>query len=130
MKQLIIETLGNWDPEMKLTVTARFIRKGSDEPVTGPQYKVKLYDRDTFDDDFLGTSDLNENGEASISFYPEDFRTFDSGIETLPDLYLLLFDDTTVHFQTKVWDDVDFVHNGKFDPQNGEVIDFGTFLVD
>lgn len=130
MKQLIIETLGDWNPEMKLTVMARFIKKGTDEPITGPQYSVRLYDRDIFDDDYLGASDLNENGEASISFFPEDFRTFDSGTESLPDLYLLLFNDTTVHFQSKVWDDVDFVNNGKFDPANGEVIDFGTFLVD
>ncbi len=129
MRQAIIDALNNWNPEIKLTVKARFIKKGSDTPLHGKQYTVRLYDRDIFEDDYLGHAPLNENGEAHISFYPHQISSGDSPLETLPDLYLLLFDGDTVHFQTKVWDNVDFDKMGKLDFNEGEVIDFGTFLV-
>ncbi len=129
MRQAIIDALNNWNPEIRLTVKARFIKKGSDTPLHGKQYTVRLYDRDIFEDDYLGHAPLNENGEAHISFYPHQISSGDSPWETLPDLYLLLFDGDTVHFQTKVWDNVDFDKMGKLDFNEGEVIDFGTFLV-
>ena len=41
-------------PEMRITVIARLIAKGADQPITGKEYCVRLFDKDFFDDDFLG----------------------------------------------------------------------------
>lgn len=130
MKQQLLNTLKDWKPEIKLTVKARFIQKGEDKPLHGKQYIVRLYDRDIFEDDYLGKSELNLNGEAHITFYPSQISSWDSAFEKLPDLFLLLFDDNLVHFQTDIWDNADFDKLGKLNYQEGEVLDFGTFLVD
>ena len=126
-----IDTLNNWSPEIELTVKVKFIQRGSDTPLTGDEYMVRLYDRDLFsDDDYLGHAPLDEHGEAHIHFFPTDIANHDLGFEKLPDLYVLLFKGDVVHFQTKVWDNVDFDKLGKLDFNEGEVVDFGTFLVD
>lgn len=131
MKAQLISALSRWNPEVQLTVKIRFIKKGTDTPLTGQQYTVRLYDKDLFsDDDYLGHARLNENGEAHIHFYPTDIVNHDLGFEELPDLYILLFKDDVVHFQTKVWDNVDFSKDAGFSITEGEVVDFGTFLVD
>ena len=129
MKQQILDAIKAWHPEMQLTVKARFIKKGTAEPISGKDFTVRLYDRDLFDDDYLGKSRLDENGEAVIHFYPSDFKTADSPLEELPDLYLLLFDGDTVHFQSKVWEEADFTESGIMNFKEGEVLDFGTFMV-
>lgn len=126
-----LNTLNNWMPEIELTVKARFIQKGTDTPLTGEEYTARLYDKDLFtDDDYLGHAPLNENGEAHIHFFPTDIENHDLGFEQLPDLYILLFKGDAVHFQTKVWHNVDFSKLTKLDMNEGEVLDFGTFLVD
>ncbi|MBK7147767.1 MAG: hypothetical protein IPH78_02840 [Bacteroidetes bacterium] len=130
MKEKIQQALKQWNPEIQLTVVARFIQKGADRPLHGSEYIVRLYDRDIFgDDDYLGSSKLNENGEAHIHFFPSDIANADAGLESLPDLYILLFKDDVVHFQSKVWDDVDFDKLGHIDLREGDVLNFGTFLV-
>ena len=131
MKEKLLEILRNWNPEIEFTVKVRFLKKGTNEPITGQQWIARLYDRDLFtDDDYLGKSALNDNGEAHIHFFPSDIFNSDLGFEELPDLYILLFQDNTVHFQTKVWDNVDFDKLGLLDMTEGEVVNFGTFLVD
>ena len=40
--------------EMNIEVKVRLIGKGDDEPVTGNEYAVRLYDSDLINDDFLG----------------------------------------------------------------------------
>lgn len=131
MKEQILSALNGWNPEIQLTVKIRFVERGSNAPLTGPQYTVRLYDKDLFtDDDYLGQGKLNEQGEAHIHFYPTDITNHDLGFEQLPDLYVLLFNDTVVHFQSKVWEDVDFDQEATLTLKEGEVLDFGTFLVD
>jgi len=132
MKEQLISAFRDWQPEMEMTVRVRFVKRGADAPLTGDQYTVRLYDKDLFtDDDYLGHAKLNERGEAHISFFPADVRN-NGGLsfEELPDLYIMLFDGNTVHFQSKVWDNVDFDKLGLLDMKEGEVIDFGTYLVD
>ena len=121
MKTKLLQTFNNWNPEIELTVKVKFIQRGTNHPLTGSEYTARLYDRDIFsDDDYIGHADLNEHGEAHIHFFPTTF----------PDLYILLFKGDVVHFQTKVWDNVDFDKIGHLDMKEGEVVDFGTFLVD
>lgn len=130
MKERLLNAFRNWNPEIELTVKVRFIKRGDNKPLTGSQYVVRLYDKDLFtDDDYLGQSRLNDKGEAHIHFHPADLRKGSFGFDELPDLYLLLFDGDTVHFQSKVWDNVDFDKLGLMDLKEGEVLHFGTFLV-
>lgn len=125
MSEKMLNALRGWNPEIELTVKVKFIKKGADTPLTG-DYTVRLYDKDIFsDDDYLGKSQLNDKGEAHIHFFPSDLK-----LETLPDLYILLFKGNVVHFQSKVWDNVDFDKLALLDMKEGEVLNFGTFLVD
>jgi hypothetical protein len=131
MKDQLLKALNDWNPEVQLTVKVRFIRRGTNDPLTGQEYTVRLYDKDIFsDDDYLGQGKLTEEGEARIHFYPTDITNHDLGFEQLPDLYILLFNEDVVHFQSKVWEDVDFANNSTLVLKEGEVLDFGTFLVD
>ena len=131
MKERLLNAFRNWVPEIELAVKAKFVRRGKDEPLTGPQYTVRLYDKEFFtDDDYLGHATLNERGEAIIRFFPADVRAAGWGGEELPDLYILLFKGNTVHFQSRVWPNVDFDKLGLLDFKEGEILNFGTFLVD
>ncbi len=131
MKHRLLNAFRNWNTEFELAVKVKFIRKGSDAPLTGKQYTVRLYDKELFThDDYLGHGQLNERGETTISFFPADVRAAGWGGEDLPDLYILLFKGNTVHFQSKVWPNVDFDKLGLLDFKEGDVINFGTFLVD
>ena len=115
--------------EMNIEVVARFIGKGHEQPVTGDQYKVRLYDKDVFGDDYLGESTLDENGYAKISFTHDAF----SGVlhlENKPDFYFVVFKHMQEIFRTKVMEDVDPELAEKFKMGEGEVIDLGTFLIE
>ncbi|HWB62607.1 MAG TPA: hypothetical protein VG603_03780 [Chitinophagales bacterium] len=131
MKQRFLDAFRNWVPEMEMTLKVKFINKKNEQPVTGNEYTVRLYDRELLgDDNYLGHAQLNEKGEAHIHFYPADVRGHGLGLESLPDLYILLFKGDRVHFQTKVWDNVDFDKLGLLDIKEGEVVNFGTFVID
>lgn len=131
MKEKFLNTLRNWVPEIEFTVKVKFIKKGTDTPLTGQQYTARLYDKELLTDDkYLGKAQLNEFGEAHIHFFPVDLHHYDLGLEELPDLYILLFRGDVVHFQTSVWDNVDFDKLALMDMKEGEVVNLGTYLVD
>ena len=58
--------------DMNLQVTARFIGKEHDSALTNA-YTFRLYDKDIFNDDFLGETRLDKNGMAKISFTHKAF---------------------------------------------------------
>ena len=131
MKERLLSAFRNWNPEAEMSVKMKFIKKGTDTPLTGEQYTVRLYDREIFqDDEYLGHAQLNERGETTIHFSPTDIKNYHFGFSELPDLYVLLFDGDVVHFQSKVWENVDFEKLGLLDINEGEVLNFGTFYVD
>lgn len=113
--------------DMNLEVTARLIGKGNDQPVTGESYLVRLYDKDVFEDDYLGESALDENGGAKISFTHSSFSNWNT--DTNPDFYFVVSKNNEVIFKSIVLKDlnVDAVENFKMG--EGEVIDLGTFLI-
>jgi hypothetical protein len=116
--------------EPNIIVTARFIEKGEDKPLTGDEYTVRLYDRDTVDDDFLGESKLDAHGRISISFAHELFVNDDVFIENKPDFYFVIVRKNHVVFQTKVLEELSLEDIQQFKMGQGEVVDLGTFLVD
>ena len=131
MKEQLISAIKDWKQEAAMGAKIKFVQRGTNLPLTGSEYIARLYDKDLFsDDDYLGHQTLDSNGEALISFRPADIRNHGFGFEELPDLYVLLFKGDVVHFQTKVWDNVDFGKLADFNVHEGCVVDLGTFLVD
>jgi hypothetical protein len=113
---------------MNLEVKARFIGKGHDNVLTDA-YTVRLYDKDIFEDDFLGETRLDENGEAKISFTHDAFAD-PLNLDDKPDFYFVVYKNKQQIFKTKVLEDLDVETIQKFRMGEGEVIDLGTFLVD
>ncbi|CAN5655410.1 hypothetical protein BH11BAC5_BH11BAC5_33960 [soil metagenome] len=117
------------DSEMMFEVTARFIAKGTDAPVTGNDYILRLFDKDIFDEDFIGESKLDDNGRAKISFRHEAFGDL-ANLETFPDFYFVVYKQNVPVFQSKLMQDVDLVSIERYRKGEGEVIDLGTYLID
>jgi hypothetical protein len=113
----------------RLEVTVRIIAKGSDAPLTGEAYKVRLFDKDTFDDDYIGESGLDANGVAHIAFHHDAFADLGS-FETRPDFYFVVVKNDVQIFQSQVMEEIDLDTVEQFKMGKGEVIDLGTFLVE
>lgn len=117
------------DKDMHIEVKVTFISKGKDEPVTGSQFKLRLFDKDVFGDDYLGESELNDTGEGRIIFGHKAFGNAFS-LETLPDFYFVLYKDKVPVFQSKVMEDMNLSVLENYKPGEGEVIDLGTYLIE
>ncbi|CAN5728681.1 hypothetical protein BH11BAC3_BH11BAC3_31530 [soil metagenome] len=116
------------DDDMNIEVIIRFIEKGTDEPLTGDMYTVRLFDKDLFDSEFLGESGLDANGYSKISFNHSAFANFAS-LEAFPDIYFTLYKDGIVLYKSKVIEDIDLSVLEEYKKGEGEVIDLGTFLI-
>jgi hypothetical protein len=117
------------DSEMNFEVTARFIAKGTDAPVTGDVYTVRLFDRDIFDNDFIGESGLDSNGYSKISFHHKAFGDL-GNLETLPEFYFVVYKKSVPIFQSKAMADADLEAIEQYKKGEGKVIDLGTYLID
>ncbi len=117
------------NPNMELEVIIRFITKGIDAPLTGKDYRVRLYDKDFVGVDYLGESSLDSNGAALIRFSQRAFGEWNN-LEQQPDLYFILFRNETEIFRSIVMQDLDLTTLEQFKMGEGEVIDLGTFLVE
>ena len=117
------------DPNMMLEVKIRFIAKGSDAPLTGSDYKVKLFDKDLVGEDHLGESGLDDNGVATIKFTHSAFGEWNS-LEKYPDLYFVLDKAGKEIFKSELLEDFDIETMEQFKMGEGEVVNLGTFLVE
>lgn len=115
--------------EMNFEITARFIAKGNDAPVTGEAYTVRLFDRDIFDHDFIGESGLDSNSYSKISFHHEAFGDL-ANLEIFPDLYFVMYKNGTPIFNSKVMEAVDFEAIEQHKKGEGDLIDLGTYLIE
>jgi len=76
-----------------VTVTARFLHKSNNHPVTGTEYHARLFDKDVFVDDAMGEDHLDSAGRIKITCDLEDATRGDSFLalfEGQPDLYVIL----------------------------------------
>lgn len=115
--------------EINLIVQVRLIGRGKDQPVTGNEFKVRLYDKDIFNDDFLGESKTNEDGLAKFIFTQKDFKK-PMGLDQKPDFYFVVYQNDEVIFKSKVMSNLDISNIENFVMSEGELIDLGTFLID
>ena len=115
--------------EMNVEVKVRLIAKGNDEPLTGKEYSVRLYDKDIFNDDFLGESSLDNEGVAKFIFSQDDFSS-PAKLDDKPDFYFVVYKNNEQIFKSKVMSNLDLSNIEEFVMTEGEVIDLGTFLID
>jgi hypothetical protein len=115
--------------EMNIEVKVRLIRKGDDEPVSGNEYHVRLYDKDIFNDDYLGESVPDEEGLAKFLFSQGDFSK-PVNLDQKPDFYFVVYKNRKEIFKSKVMSNLDLSNVEEFIMKEGEVIDLGTFLID
>ncbi len=117
------------DNDPRIEVMIRLIAKGKDTPVTGSEYTVRLFDRDIFDNDYLGESTPDDQGIARIRFNRSAFSNI-GNLESQPDFYFTVSHSGVRFFESKVMEDVDLEAIEKFVSGEGEVVDLGTFLID
>ncbi|HEY5462458.1 MAG TPA: hypothetical protein VIJ95_04315 [Hanamia sp.] len=115
--------------KMNIEVKVRLISKGNDEPLTGKEYTVRLYDKDIFNDDFLGESFPDEEGVAKFLFSQGDFSK-PANLDDRPDFYFVVFKNKNQLFKSKVMSNLDLSNLEEFIMKEGEVIDLGTYLID
>jgi hypothetical protein len=115
--------------EMNIEVKVRLISKGNDEPLTGNEYLVRLYDKDVFNDDFLGESAPDEEGLAKFLFSEGDFSK-PAKVDDKPDFYFVVYKNKQEIFKSKVMSNLDLSDMDEFIMKEGQVIDLGTFLID
>ena len=115
--------------EMNIEVKVRLIGKRDDEPLTGNKFSVRLYDKDIFNDDFLGESGLDEEGVAKFLLSQGDFSS-SVNPDKKPDFYFLVYKDKKEIFKSKVMSNLDLSDIEEFIMKEGEVVDLGTFLID
>ena len=91
---------------------------------------AKLYDKDIFNDDFLGEAKLNDKGKAEIFADLDDASSADTPLEGYPDLYFVLQNQTGVIFKSKVFHNVDFLADTNvFQQHFSATHDLGTLEV-
>lgn len=114
--------------DMNIEVRVLLVAKGTDEPVTGNEFTVRLYDKDIFNDDFLGESSPGEDGLAKILITEEHFAGF-ANLDEKPDFYFVVYKNGYEIFKSKVMKNIDLRDVEEFRMKEGEVIDLGTFLI-
>lgn len=115
--------------EMNIEVKVRLIGKGNDKPISGSEFAVRLYDKDVFNDDFLGESFPDKQGIAKFLFSKKDFSGL-ANLDDKPDFYFVVYRNKTQIFKSKVMSNLDLSDLETFIMKEGEVIDLGTFLID
>jgi hypothetical protein len=99
-------------------------------PLTGPEYRVKLFDRDAISDELLGESGLGAEGVAEFLINSLDFRSVDSPAETQPDLYFLLEQNGHLVYRSPTFENVDFeVAEAVTRRQDHRTLAFGPFRI-
>jgi len=118
-----------FNKEMNIEVKIRLISKGNDEPLRGDEYLVRLYDKDIFNDDFLGEATPDDEGIAKFIFSQNDFSR-PVNLDDKPDFYFVVYKNKKMIFKSKVMSNLDLSNIEEFVMKEGEVIDLGTFLID
>lgn len=114
---------------MNIEVKVRLISKGNDIPLSGGDLFVRLYDKDIFNDDFLGETTVNEEGMATFNLNREDFSG-PLNLDDKPDFYFVVYKNNKEIFKSKVMADMVLSDFEQFVMKEGKVIDLGTFLID
>jgi hypothetical protein len=99
-------------------------------PLTGPEYSVRLYDKDLFFDDKLGKGILDADGNVSFLVSVADIKSIDSPDERTPDLYFVLEKKGQEIFRSQVFENVDFEIKNRVTGRTDQLTkSFGPFRI-
>lgn len=115
--------------EMNVEVKVHLIKKGKDEPLKGDEYSVRLYDKDIFNEDFLGESVPDNDGIAKFILSQQNFPG-PINMDHKPIFYFVVYKNKKEIFKSKVMSNLDLSNLEQFIMKEGEVISLGTFLID
>jgi hypothetical protein len=115
--------------EELITVRAKLVGKETASPVSADGTFVKVFDKDVFEDDFLGQAHIDENGQADITFPASAFKSLDSPAEKNPDLYFTVHKYGKLLYKSKVITDLDLDKVHLMEPGKGKIIDLGVFAI-
>lgn len=116
------------DKDMELVIRLRIINKSDEKPLDGDQFKVRLYDKDVFNDDYLGES-LTRDGRVFFMISRKNFSA-PLNLEQKPDFYFVVYRDGKEIYKSKVMANIDLRDMQEFVMKEGAVIDLGTYLID
>lgn len=119
---------GKLDGDIELVIRLRLINKADGKPLEGDSFKVRLYDKDVFNDDYLGES-LVRDGRVFFMISQKSFKS-PLNLDQHPDLYFVVYQDASEIFKSKVMANIDLSAMEEFVMKEGDVIDLGTFLID
>lgn len=115
--------------EMNIEVRVLLIAKGNDEPITSNDYSVRLFDKDLFNDDFLGENSPDADGRATFIITEQHFKRF-AKLDEKPDFYFVVYKNKKEIFKSRVMKNLDLRDIEEFKMKEGEIVDLGTFLID
>ena len=116
--------------EESIQIHLILLNKNSKEAISGIDYLVKFYDKDPLRDDFLGSSDLDDHGQAIINVRKSDFRSKDSPFEKYPDIYFELFYKEKLLYKSNVFKNLHLKEARDFPLAEGKHLSLGTFLIE
>ncbi len=114
---------------MQVEITARLIAKGDDLPLQGDDYAVRLFDRDFFEDEYIGECKPDSEGRVYFVVPGGTFK-HNPMDDNRPDFFFAVFKSGTVIFVSKVMENVYLEGIEEYRKGEGLVVDLGTFLID
>jgi hypothetical protein len=114
---------------------ARFVDGATGEPFTGPNLRVRFFDRDGLKDDLLGESPLGADGSAAIMTTTSSFRSGLMGAagatlgEAKPDVYCEVIEGDAPVYRSKVAWNLGIEKENAVTGGTERTIDLGTFNV-
>jgi len=115
--------------DMQVEISARFIVKGKDLPLHGTDYTIRLYDRDFFEDEYLGECSPDENGKVIFTVEGGDFKHH-PGENKMPDFFLVVLKNGKPIHQTPVMENVYLEGIETYKKGEGLVADIGSYLIE
>jgi len=110
-------------------VNAKFIDK-ENSPINSKELIAKLYDNDIVIDDLLAESKIGKDGSVEFIFDLSKVSSPDSPLEIKPDLYIAIFRNESIIYETKVKKDADFLIKDKVTGEDKtQTVDLGTFEI-
>jgi hypothetical protein len=81
------------------------------------------------EDDFLGSSDIDEKGHVEISLTEANFKSKDSPPEKYPDIYFIIYRNNEEIYKSTVIKDLHLKKVSDFDSSKEMHYHLGTFLI-
>ncbi len=116
--------------ESTVRLHIKLLVKGTNKPLTGEEYTVKLYDKDFLKADYLGKSSLDDFGHAIIPVTSSDFSGRVLPVEKYPDIFFTIQNKERIFYKSTTFKNLHLEEAMDF-PSSGAIhYDLGTFIIE